>query len=1163
MTKTAVKLDDKYLQTEGQIYLSSLQALVRLPILQRRRDVAAGLNTAGFITGYRGSPIGTYDAALWAAQEHLDANHIRFLPGVNEELAASTLKGTQWTDYYPEKKYDGVFGLWYGKHLGVERACEALKQGNNSGGSKHGGVLVVAGDDMGGKSSITAAESDHVFITAMMPLLYPSTTQEFIDFGLYGWALARFTGLWVGFKTVTDTVELTSTVSADSSSLEIFTPEGVAMPPEGVHTFKTDFFPLVQERRLVDFKLPAAEAFVAANGIDRITLDSPKRRLGIVSAGKAYLDVREALSELSIDEELARDLGIRLYKLGMVWPLEPSGAEGFCKGHDEILVVEEKRPVIEEQLTYQLYSWSSDHRPRIVGKRDETGRQLIPAHGETSVPMLIDVIARRLRNLGISNPRIDASLERLEAERQQVAELPAVKAIRTPYFCSGCPHNSSTRTVDGSLTFTGVGCYGIVPLVMPQRNHEYAVQMGGEGTLWVGLHQFLDLEHAFQNLGDGTYFHSGVLAVRAAVASGANITYKMLYNDAVAMTGGQPVDGEMTVEMMANQLYWEGVKPIAVVTDEPDKYPSNVVWPPETTVHHRDELEQVQRRMQKQKGVSAIVYDQTCAAEKRRRRKRGLFPDPPKRVFINQDVCEGCGDCSDKSNCMSVQPVETEFGRKRRIDQSSCNKDYTCLKGFCPSFVTVHGGELRKAEPSHGADDLAELFSRLPEPEPVAFDGAYNILLTGIGGTGVLTVGAIIGMAAHIDEKACSIMDITGMAQKGGAVLSHIRLGAEQHDISAPRLWERSADLVLGCDLVVTAGPAATQLVRPQTGRIVVNSDVVPTAQFQTNQNIDFSKHSMLSVLNRLVGENNVSPVAATNYATKLMGDSIATNVFMLGYALQKGLVPLSVTAVEKAIELNGVAVKANLHTLSWGRMAAGDPSAVEKFVAKAGADTVQELPLSETLDQLIERRIEHLTGYQSKRYANTYRRFVERVREKESSIVGSNEMTEAVARYLSKLMAYKDEYEVARLYTSGQFKRRLREQFDGDYKLKFHLAPPVLSPTDKRTGKPGKIAFGSWVFPLFRVLARLKKVRGTALDVFGYSGERREERELIADYRVTVETLLDRLTAENHERAVAIARLPEMVKGYGHIKADNIEAYRAERDSLLAGLDAAEAKAA
>ena len=934
MSKRSVALDDKYTQSDGDVYMSSIQALVRLPLMQRQRDVAAGLNTAGFITGYRGSPIGTYDFALWAARKHLEANQIKFLPAVNEELAAAAIKGTQWLDRYPKKNRDGIFALWYGKHLGVERACEALKIGNYDGSDKHGGVLVVGADDIGGKSSITAAESDHVFIAGMLPVLSPADTQEYLDFGLYGWALSRYSGLWVGFKAVTDTIELTRTVDVALDRVRIVLPADFEMPPGGLNSRAGDFFPLPMERRLIDFKLPAAKAFARANNLDRVVFDGERRALGIVTTGKAYLDVREALRELGIDEARARMLGIRLYKVGMVWPLETDSARAFGRGHQELLVIEEKRPVIEEQLTHAFYHEPAAQRPRITGKTDELGNTLKPAHGELSVNLAVDIIARRIEALGLADAALQERVAAIRRGRANIIQLPTTNLIRTAYFCSGCPHNTSTRTIEGSMAFTGVGCYGLVPMVMPDRKTEWAAQMGAEGTLWVGLQSFMDVPHAFQNLGDGTYFHSGILAVRQAVAAKVNITYKLLYNDAVAMTGGQPIDGKLSVEDVANQLYWEGVRPVVVVTDEPDKYPATTRWPEGTTVRHRKDLELVQKDLQQVKGVSALIYDQTCAAEKRRRRKRGTFPNPQKRVFINQEVCEGCGDCNKKSNCVSVVPLDTEFGRKRKIDQSSCNKDYSCLEGFCPSFVSVLGGGPRKGEAAKAPDELASIFSGLPAPKTLPLDEVYNVLITGIGGTGVLTVGAILGMAAHLDGKSCSVMDITGMAQKGGAVITHLRFGASRDKLFATRLWQQSADLVIGCDLVVTTGQATLDLVRSDSARILVNSDVVPTAQFQANQAMDLSQEKLLGVLRKVVAAERLSAIAATSAAVRLMGDSIATNVFMLGYALQKGCMPIALGAVEQAISLNGVAIEQNLHALNWGRLAAHDP---QRFAVAAG----------------------------------------------------------------------------------------------------------------------------------------------------------------------------------------------------------------------------------
>ncbi len=1157
MSKRSVALDDKYTLNSGDVYMSSIQALVRLPMMQRQRDLAAGLNTSGFITGYRGSPIGTYDFSLWAAKKHLAENHIKFIPGVNEELAAAAIKGTQWLDRYPKKNCDGIFALWYGKHLGVERACEALKVGNFDGSDKHGGVLVVGADDIGGKSSITAAESDHVFIAGMLPILSPADTQEYLDYGLYGWALSRYSGLWVGFKAVTDTIELTKTVDVDINRVKIALPTDFEMPPGGLNSRQGDYYPLPMERRVVDFKLPAARAFARANGLDRVIFDGERRGLGIVSTGKAYLDVREALRELGIDEARARALGIRLYKVGMVWPLDTDSARKFSRAHQEVLVVEEKRPVIEEQLTHAFYHDPASDRPRITGKTDELGNTLKPAHGELSVNMAVDIIARRIEALGLADGPLKERIAAIRNRRANVVQLPTTNLIRTAYFCSGCPHNSSTKTIDGSMAFTGVGCYGLVPMLMPDRKTEWAAQMGAEGTLWVGLQSFVDVPHAFQNLGDGTYFHSGILAVRQAVAAKVNLTYKMLYNDAVAMTGGQPIDGMLSVEDMANQLYWEGVRPIVIVTDEPDKYPATVQWPKGTTVRHRKELELVQRELQQVKGVSALIFDQTCAAEKRRRRKRNQFPNPPKRVFINQEVCEGCGDCNKKSNCVSVQPLDTEFGRKRKIDQSNCNKDYSCVEGFCPSFVTVHGGALRKGEAASPVDQLAAIFGAMPKPALADLGESYNVLITGIGGTGVLTVGSILGMAAHVDGKACSVMDITGMAQKGGSVVTHLRFGATKDKLFATRLWEQSANLLIGCDLVVSTSKATLDLVKSDVAHIVVNSDVVPTAQFQQNNAIDLSQEKLMNILRQCVTKARVSDFAATTAAVRMIGDSIATNVLMLGYAIQKGLMPIGLDAIEQAIRLNGVAIEQNLHALNWGRLAAHDPKRFEELVAKAAGEIVVEEPIAKSLDDVVARRMTHLTKYQDESYAQQYKGFVEKVKAAEQSrLPGSTAVTEAVAWYLSKLMSYKDEYEVARLYTNGDFLKRLRQQFDGDYKLNFHLAPPIMNPRDKATGQSRKVAFGPWMMSGFKLLAKLKGLRGTKLDVFGYNPERRLERQLIEDYRQTIDSVLPVLNADNASLVAKIAALPEMIKGYGHVKDRNLQEYKTELAKLLASFD-------
>jgi indolepyruvate ferredoxin oxidoreductase len=1149
MTKTAVQLDDKFIIDDGRLYLTSMQALVRLPMVQRRRDLAAGLNTGGYITGYRGSPIGTYDAALWAAQKLLNEHKITFVPGINEELAAASVRGSQQMEWFAGPKYDGVFAIWYGKGLGVDRGIEALKMANFEGAAKHGGVLVVVGDDHGGKSSATAHQSEQALESAMIPILYPSNTQEILDYGLYGWAMSRYSGAWVGLKGTNDTLEVTASVYAEGERVNIVTPTEFAMPPGGLNLRKNDF-PLPQEDRAVNQRLPAAQAFVRANGLDKVIFDSPKRELGIVTAGKPYLDVRQALADLGIDETRAAALGIRLYKLALTWPVEPQGALEFAAGHKQVFVIEEKRAFIETQLASLYYGMDAGTRPSLVGKKGLDGSRLLPAAGDLNAAIVREAIYHRLTALGLADDDIHARMARIKNGYEKGVAAVGSNVVRTAYFCSGCPHNSSTKLPEGSVGFQGVGCHALVSYFMPDRPHAWTAQMGAEGAMWIGLAPFVDgVEHIFQNLGDGTYFHSGILAVRASVAAKRNVTYKLLYNDAIAMTGGQPLEGEMSVLQLSQQLFWEGVKPVIVVTDEPEKYP-NVTWPEGTTVHHRDELDAVQKRLREVKGVSAIIYDQTCASEKRRRRKRGTFPDPNKRVVINPDVCEGCGDCSTKSNCVSVQPLETEYGRKRVIDQSSCNKDFSCLNGFCPSFITIEGGALRKAEKSAGGDVLSEALARIPVAVPTRFDRAYDTLITGIGGTGVLTVGAILGMAAHIEGKGATIMDMTGMAQKGGAVLSHLRIGAKPENIFSPRLGAGMADLILGCDLVVTTGKETMQAVTTNHTKALVNSYVVPTAQFQANAKIDFSSLRLRKSITDVVGEGHAHYVDATTLATRILGDSIATNLFMVGYAAQLGLLPLAVETVEQAIRLNGISVEANLRTFRWGRVAAAEPATAEAVAAKAAPSGAE--PLSTSLEQVIASREARLSAYQNAAWAARYRNVVAKVQGVETALSAGTALTEAVARNLAKLMSYKDEYEVARLHASGAQAARIAAQFDGNFKMKFHLAPPLISRKDPSTGRPRKIEFGGWLLPAFNILQKGKVLRGTLFDIFGYSAERKAERRLIEDYLATLDILLAKLTVVNLPLAVEIAQIPDEIKGYGYIKETNMTKAAEKLASLL-----------
>ncbi|MBB4286339.1 indolepyruvate ferredoxin oxidoreductase family protein [Roseospira goensis] len=1149
-----VSLEDKYRLAQGRVFMTGIQALTRLLLAQRQRDRAAGLNTGGFVSGYRGSPLGAYDKELWKARRYLEAENIVFQPGVNEDLAATAIWGTQQTGLFRGAKVDGVFGVWYGKGPGVDRSGDVFKHATMAGTSPHGGVLVIAGDDHAAKSSTIAHQSEHALSGAQIPVLNPAGVDEVVDYGLLGIAMSRYAGLWVSMKAISETCDSGGSVLVDPLALDIVTPTDFVFPPDGVHIRWPDA-PLAQEYRLMRYKIYAALAFARANRIDRVVFDSPEPRLGIVASGKAYKDVRQALADLGITERIARDIGIRLYKVGMPWPLERDGIRRFAEGLEEILVVEEKRALIENQLKEQLYNWREDVRPRIVGKFDEAGTWILPSAGELTPAMVARAIAGQLRRF----VTLDTMEQRLALLERKQAELSTerVATKRLPYYCSGCPHNTSTTVPEGSEALAGIGCHYMVTW-MPERNTKTFTHMGGEGASWVGLAPFTETRHMFVNLGDGTYFHSGSLAIRQAVAAGVNITYKLLYNDAVAMTGGQPVDGTLTVPQIAHQMAGEGVKRIVVVSDDPEKYGDGAMLPPGTQVAHRDRLDAIQRDLREVAGVTVLIYDQTCAAEKRRRRKRGLMEDPDVRVMINEAVCEGCGDCGVQSNCVSITPVETEFGRKRAIDQSTCNKDISCIKGFCPSFVTVSGVVPKKASAKAGAPDQDDGFPALPEPDTAITQSMpYDILITGIGGTGVVTIGAILGMAAHLEGKGVSVLDQTGLAQKNGAVVSHVRLAHKPADIHAVRIAAGNTNLLLGCDMVTAAGADVLAKMRRGLSVAVMNAHPVMTADFTQKPDLAFPDQAIRDVL--ADAAHDVQYVDATRVATALLGDSIAANLFMVGYAWQKGLIPIARAAIERAVELNGAAVQSNLGAFLWGRRMAAEPERVLALVGPQ-AEASGDRRLSETLDEAIARRVASLRAYQSGRYAKRYRKLVARVRAAEAAAMGPDEtaLTDAVARALFKLMAYKDEYEVARLYTDGRFAESLKARFEGERpRLTFHLAPPLLAKRDPRTGHLIKREYGPWVFGAFRVMARLKGLRGTPLDPFGYTGERRMQRRLIAEYRASVDRLLADLTPESHALAVDLARLPLEMRGFGHVLETNVEAARAKEAELRAAHDA------
>ena len=1150
MTLHDVALDDKFDLTKERVFLSGAQAVVRMLLMQRERDRQAGLKTAGFVSGYRGSPLGGLDQQLWRAKAQLSAADVVFQPGLNEELAATACWGSQQAELLGEGKYDGVFSVWYGKGPGVDRSGDVFRHANLAGSSRHGGVLALMGDDHNAESSTNAHATEFAFVDAMIPVLNPAGVQELIDYSLLGFAMSRFSGTWTAIKCVKDNIESTASVDASLGRLNIVLPD-FDMPPGGLN-IRNELDQLGQEARLHEAKRAAMAAFIRENGLNRIVYSGGRKaKLGIVTVGKSYLDVRQALEDIGIDEATANRLGIRLFKVGCPWPLDLQHVVEFARGLETVVVVEEKRSLIEVQLRENLYGTAI--QPVIVGKKDERGDWLFPSKGALDPNEIAIALGERIIKT-IGPP--DEITQRLSKLKQFQAMLADTKDIgsRTPFFCSGCPHNSSTKVPDGSIAAAGIGCH-FMALWMDRSTVGFTA-MGGEGAQWVGQAPFSKRDHIFQNLGDGTYNHSGTLALRFALSSGSNITYKILYNDAVAMTGGQPHEGGLTVDMIARQVRAEGVDRIAVVTDEPEKYAGRAEFPVGVTINHRDDLDRVQRELREVKGVSVLLYDQTCAAEKRRRRKRGTFPDPDKRVFINELVCEGCGDCGVQSNCVSIQPVETEFGRKRRIDQSSCNKDFSCVNGFCPSFVTVHGAKIRKAV---GVAGKADPLAGLPEPEqfPLNKDG-WAAIIDGVGGTGVVTVGAILGMAAHLEGKGCGMIDMAGLAQKGGSVFTHVRVARSPDEIHAIRVSAGKADLVLGCDLVVSGAKKVLGAVREGHTIFVANTAEIMPGEFARSADFSLPTERLKKAIRQAAGDGHAHFFDATRAATALFGNSLGANMFMLGFAFQHGGLPLSAEAVEKAIELNGEAVAMNIAAFRWGRRAAHEPEFVRGQVdrqAKGGQPTEK----AETLDEVIARRVAFLTAYQNAAYAERYSRRIAALRTaEEKAIPGSKTVTEMAARNLFKLMAIKDEYEVARLYTDGSFTRALAQQFESYGKLEFHLAPPILGSRDA-DGKARKSSFGPWMMKGFGVLAALKGLRGTIFDIFGYATERRQERQLLAEYERDLDLIARSLTPARIEAAAALASVPAMVRGYGHVKHAAMEKAAGERLRLLERLEGAQ----
>ncbi|RKP49352.1 indolepyruvate ferredoxin oxidoreductase family protein [Trinickia fusca] len=1148
------RLTDNLTATRGRIFLTGTQALVRIMLTQRQLDAARGMNTAGFVSGYRGSPLGMVDQQMWKARKLLDAADVRFLPAINEELGGTAVLGTQRVEADPERTVDGVFAMWYGKGPGVDRAADALKHGNAYGSSQHGGVLVVAGDDHGCVSSSMPHQSDFAMIAWHMPIVNPSNVAEMLEFGAYGYALSRFSGAWVGFKAISETVESGSTVDLDALTTVWDAPEGYATPAGGLHNRWPDLPSLTIEARLAA-KLDAVRHFARTNSIDKWIAPSPRANVGIITCGKAHLDLMEALRRLDLSVADLDAAGVRIYKVGLSFPLEMTRLDTFVEGLSEVLVIEEKGPVVEQQIKDYLYNRDAATRPAVIGKHDANGALLLSSLGELRPSRVLPVFAQWLAR---HKPALDRRERVVDLVAPQILSNAADAVRRTPYFCSGCPHNTSTKVPDGSIAHAGIGCHFMASWM--DRETTGLIQMGGEGVDWAAHSMFTKTRHVFQNLGDGTYFHSGILAIRQAVAAKTNITYKILYNDAVAMTGGQPVDGSISVPQIARQVEAEGVSRFVVVSDEPEKYDGHHdQFPKGTTFHHRRELDAVQRDLREIDGVTVLIYDQTCAAEKRRRRKKGEFPDPDKRLFINEEVCEGCGDCGVQSNCLSVEPVETPLGRKRRIDQSSCNKDFSCVNGFCPSFVTIEGGKLKKA--AGAAFDEAALAARvdaLPMPAGKLDDAPYDILVTGVGGTGVVTVGALISMAAHLEGKSASVLDFMGFAQKGGSVLSFVRFASHDQWLNQVRIDTQQADMLLACDMVVGASADALQTVRRGRTRIVVNTHAIPNASFVQNPDANLHADALIDKMRHAAGDEFMSSCDAQALAAKFLGDTIGANILMLGYAWQLGLVPVSHAALMRAIELNNVAVPMNKLAFSVGRLAAGDAAALDAlWNARRATRTAAEGSPVETLDALIADREARLAAYGGARYVERYRQLVAQARAAQNRVQGES-ITRAVATTFYRLLAVKDEYEVARLHTDPAFRTALEAQFEGkagtDFQVKFNLAPPALSKA-KAGGVPRKMTFGQWLWPVLGMLAKWRGLRGTALDPFGRTVERRMERALADDYETTMVRALATLDTSNAEDIAKLAELHVRVRGYGHVKLANLAGVKHSERALATRL--------
>jgi indolepyruvate ferredoxin oxidoreductase len=1138
-------LEDKYEKLDEPCLISGPQALVRMVIAQKRRDEYVGLNTAGFVSGYRGSPLGYVDQTMWDAEKWLKVNKIIFQPGINEDLAATAVWGTQQLKAIKNVTVDGVFSLWYGKGPGVDRSGDAFKHGNYSGTHPQGGVLVLLGDDHPGKSSTVAHHSEQAMVAHQMPVIYPASVHEYVKFGLLGWALSRYAGCWTAFKVVNESIEQTATIDGEFN-FEIVEPEKGELPPEGLYyrgVFSIARDEVIHKR----YRLPLAQKFCRANKIDRVEFSSNRKKLGLVTAGKSYGDVLQALRYLGIDRTVANQIGLDVYKVGMIWPLEPEGMREFASGFEELFFIEEKMAFLESQASALLYN--DNKRPVIVGKSDEKGKFLLASDGLLEPLVIADAIAARLNQLGLLTQDIERRLQIVKSLQEFLkGHQDPLSPKRLPFFCSGCPHNTSTNVPDGSVAMSGIGCHGMAMWAKPSKTI-LGTHMGAEGVTWASLQHFTETKHIFQNIGDGTYYHSGLLAIRQSIAAKSNITYKILYNDAVAMTGGQPVDGPITPAGIARQMLAEGVQRVVIVAEDPSRHDLKSV-PVDVTVYPRAELDNVQRVLRDIPGCTVLIYDQVCAAEKRRRRKRKIMEDPLTRVVINPEVCEGCGDCSTKSSCVSIEPLETVLGRKRKINQSSCNRDLSCSNGFCPSFITLLGVKPKKGEM---ANIDPTIFEQIPDQNvmPVSSLG-YGVMLAGIGGTGVVTVGSVLAMAAHLDGLQSSAYDMTGIAQKNGAVLSHVRFGRnEDGPIPVQSIGVGEAQLVIGFDMVASLSDECFRTISSAT-KFIGNQHLQPTAAFTSapDERLDFD--AIEPVISKRVGRDNAFYMDATEIALSLCGDSIGTNFFMIGVAYQSGFFPVSKKAILHAIELNGVQVSFNINAFNLGRLWVYNRAAINNILKEARTTLSESSKIPVTVEEIVDDRCSRLVSYQNQAYADRYKLSISKILSIDEKINGKDRrLSEAAAKTLFRLMAYKDEYEVARLHLDPNFRKQILKDFEGNIKIRYNLAPPLIARRDKNTGHLIKSSYGSWVVVLFKILAPLKIVRGSIFDVFGYTEERRTERAMIVKYEKMLEEIADTLTADNYELALARVNAPIQIRGYGHVKEQSIAKVNADLDKL------------